>query len=96
MFFKLAARNVRRSIRDYAVYFITLMLSVCIFYMFNSLDAQIVMLDIGGSTLAENMAMIIGVISVFISVVLAFLIIYANNYIMRRRRQEIGLYMLLG
>ncbi|MBD5561002.1 MAG: FtsX-like permease family protein [Clostridia bacterium] len=96
MFFKLAARNVRRSIRDYAVYFITLMLSVCIFYMFNSLDAQMVMLEVGDSSLATNMGFIIGVISVFISVVLAFLIIYANNYIMRRRSREIGLYMLLG
>lgn len=96
MFFRLAAKNARRSIKDYAVYFITLTLSVCIFYMFNSLDAQMVMLDIGASSLAENMGLIIGVISVFISVVLAFLIIYANNYIMRRRKSEIGLYMLLG
>lgn len=81
--------------RDYMVYFLTLMLSVCIFYMFNSVDAQMEMLDRAESFIA-HLNIVIGVVSVFVSVVLAFLVIYANNYITRRRRKEIGLYMMLG
>ncbi|MBD5559355.1 MAG: FtsX-like permease family protein [Clostridia bacterium] len=96
MSFRLALKNVRRSIRDYLVYFVTLTLSVCIFYMFNSLDAQIVMLDIAEYAYATTILSIIRVVSVLVAVVLAFLILYANGFILRRRKREIGLYMLLG
>lgn len=96
MFFSLALKNVKRSIRDYLVYFVTLMLSVCIFYMFNSMDEQMVMLGVNDFAYASTVLILIELVSVIVAVVLAFLIIYANTFIMRRRRREIGLYMLLG
>ena len=40
MFAKLAVRNVRRSVRDYSIYFLTLLFGVCVFYVFNSLQGQ--------------------------------------------------------
>ena len=40
MLCRLACKNISKSVRDYAVYFLTLVLGVSIFYMFNSLDSQ--------------------------------------------------------
>lgn len=98
MFSKLAFRNVRKSIKDYAVYFLTLMLGVCVFYVFNAMDAQSSMMDITQSGIDSLMALvqIINIVSVFVSVVLAFLILYANKFMIRRRKKELGIYMTLG
>ncbi len=98
MFSKIAIKNVRKSIKDYTVYFLTLMLGVCIFYLFNSVGAQSAMFDIasGESTVTASLVMIIDVVSVFVSVVLAFLVIYANQFMIKRRKKELGLYLVLG
>ncbi len=98
MFFKLAFQNVRRSLRDYTIYFLTLTFGVCIFYIFNSLDAQSKLLNIPTSQqrLIEVLVMVMDVLSVFVAVVLAFLILYANRFLMRRRKKELAIYLLLG
>lgn len=98
MFFKLSARNVKRSFKDYFIYFLTLTFAVCIFYSFNSLSDQKAMADVSASV-SDNIQMltqIISMISVFVSVVLGFLIIFANNFLIKKRKKELGLYMSLG
>ena len=50
MLFKLSLRNLSHSIRDYAVYFITLILGVMVFYLFNALDSQSVLAMVGSSS----------------------------------------------
>ena len=81
MLFKLSVKNMKKSFKDYAIYFLTLVLGVAIFYMFNSLDSQQAMLQVSESTrkLIGLMIDILGVVSVFIAIVLGFLIVYANN-----------------
>ena len=98
MLFKLSIKNIRKSIKDYAIYFLTLILGVAIFYMFNSLDSQKAMLSVSSSTreLVQLMVELIGMVSVFVAVVLGFLIVYANNFLIKRRKKEFGLYMTLG
>lgn len=98
MLFKLSIKNIRKSIKDYTIYFLTLILGVAIFYMFNSLDSQEAMLDMNRSTqmIVELLVDMIAYVSVFVAVVLGFLIVYANNFIIKRRKQEFGLYMTLG
>ena len=98
MFSKLALRNVRQSFRDYGVYLLTLTFGVALFYTFNSLDGQGVMVY-----LAQNQNPMVAVIqscmdifSVFVVVVLACLILYANHFLLRRRKRELGTYLLLG
>ena len=98
MLSKLAFKNASKSIRDYAVYFFTLVLAVCIFYMFNSIYAQRDIMVVTETT-AESMKalrQILSYISVFVAVVLGFLIVYANNFFIRRRKKELGVYMTLG
>ena len=98
MLFKLSIRNMKKSFKDYAIYFLTLVLGVAIFYMFNSLDSQQAMLEVSQSTrqMIQLMIEMLGMISVFIAIVLGFLIVYANNFLVNRRKREFGIYMTLG
>ncbi|BES63858.1 ABC transporter permease [Gottschalkiaceae bacterium SANA] len=98
MYFKLARKNVKKSIKDFAVYFLTLVFGVSVFYMFNSLDAQQELMAFTESQQSILVALtnILAYFSVFVSIVLGFLIVYANGFLIRRRKQELGMYMLLG
>ena len=98
MFSKLVARNVFKSMRDYAVYFMTLAFGVCIFYVFNSLDAQQTMMEITSSMESSMvvMSVLVEVVSVFVSIILAVLVLYANKFMIKRRKKELGIYMTLG
>ena len=98
MLFKLSIRNMKKSFKDYAIYFLTLVLGVAIFYMFNSIDSQQAMLEISESTrnIIKLMISLLGYVSVFVAVVLGLLIVYANNFLINRRKKEFGIYMTLG
>ena len=98
MLFKLSFRNMKKSFKDYAIYFLTLVLGVAIFYMFNSIDSQQAMLEVSQSTreMIQLLIQMLGMISVFIAIVLGFLIVYANNFLINRRKREFGIYMSLG
>ena len=98
MYFKLATRNLKKSLKDYTIYFLTLVFGVCIFYTFNSIESQKVMMDLTDMQAAafQLIDVVMGVASVFISFVLGFLIVYANNFLIRRRKKEFGIYMTLG
>ena len=98
MLFKLSIKNMKKSFKDYAIYFLTLVLGVAIFYMFNYLDSQQAMLDISASTrnIIKLMIQMLNFVSVFISVILGLLIVYANNFLINRRKREFGIYMTLG
>lgn len=98
MFFKLAIHNVRRSLRDYAIYFLTLTFGVCLFYIFNSIDSQQAMTSLNSNQreIIQLLTSAIGYVSIFISFILGFLVVYSNRFLMKRRKKEFGIYMLLG
>ena len=99
MLARLAVRNVRRSVRDYAVYFVTLVFGVAAFYAFNSVQSQSVLFDLEGVASADAFdltARFLGMFSVLIAFVLGFLVVYANRFLIRRRKREFGTYLLLG
>lgn len=98
MLFKLSFENMKKSFKDYAIYFLTLVLGVAIFYMFNSLDSQEAMLTVSNSTreMIKLMVSMLGMVSIFVAVILGLLIVYANNFLINRRKKEFGIYMTLG
>lgn len=98
MLFKLSVKNITKSIKDYAIYFFTLVLGVAIFYVFNAIDSQTVMLNVSSSTseIIRLMTTILGGVSVFVSFILGFLIIYASRFLIKRRNKEFGIYLTLG
>ena len=98
MLFKLSLKNITKSIKDYAIYFFTILLGVAIFYVFNAIDSQTVMLNVSSSKYEaiELMTTILGGVSVFVSFILGFLIIYASRFLIKRRNKEFGIYLTLG
>lgn len=98
MLFKLSAKNITKSIKDYAIYFFTLVLGVAIFYVFNAIESQSVMLQVSENTaeIIELMTNILSGVSVFVSFILGFLIIYASRFLIKRRNREFGIYLILG
>lgn len=98
MLVKLAFANVRKSARDFAVYFFTLVLGVAVFYAFNSIadSSAVQSLPTDASSVVDLISEIIAGVSVFIAIVLGFLVLYANAFLIRRRRAEFGMYLTLG
>lgn len=98
MLFKLSIKNIKKSFKDYAIYFFTLILGVAIFYVFNALDSQTVMMNVTNSTrdIIELMTTILSAVSVFVAFILGFLIIYASRFLIKRRNKEFGIYLTLG
>ena len=98
MLYKLSLKNIKKSFKDYAIYFFTLILGVAIFYVFNAIDSQTVMLDVTSSTgeIIKLMIEMLSGVSVFVSFILGFLIIYASRFLMKRRNKEFGIYLTLG
>lgn len=95
MLFKLAARNVRRQIGSYLIYFITVSLTIALIFAVNNMIYSDVM-----DTLVQQVAYFIRPILVIIScimcIIMAFVIGYATNFLLRRRKKEFGLYLTLG
>ena len=98
MYYKLALRNVKKSFKDYLIYFLTLTFSVCLFYTFNSFQSQQAVMQMNESQniMVEQLCILMNFLSIFVAVVLAFLILYANNFLIRRRKKELAIYTLLG
>ncbi len=98
MLFKLALKNISKSIKDYAIYFCTLILGVAIFYVFNAIDDQTVMMSVSSYTyqIIKLMTNILSGVSVFVSLILGFLIVYASRFLIKRRNKEFGIYLTLG
>ncbi|PEW80234.1 ABC transporter [Bacillus cereus] len=98
MYSKIAIGNVKKSFKDYAIYFLTLTLAVCIFYSFNSIESQKALMEINASDrkYVPTVMNAISNVSVFVSVILGGLILYANNFLIKKRKKELGIYMTLG
>ena len=98
MYSKIAINNVKKRFKDYTIYFLTIDFAVCIFYSFNSIESQKALLDMNKNQ-AEYMSLVttlISYVSVFVSFILGGLILYANNFLIKKRKKELGIYMTLG
>lgn len=98
MLYNLSLKNIKKSFKDYAIYFVTLILGVCIFYLFNSMDSQTAILEVTSrqSEMIDLLEQVLSYISVFVSFILGFLIIYASRFLIKKRNKEFGVYMTLG
>ena len=98
MLFRMSLKNIKGKLRDYAIYFFTLIIGVSIFYVFNAIGGQAAMMQIASSnsSIVELLTTSLSIVSYFVAVVLALLIVYASRFLMKRRNREFGLYMCLG
>lgn len=98
MLCKLSISNLRRSLRDYAIYFFTLIIGVSVFYVFNAIGTQTAMMEMSESQyeIIRLLETSLSGTSVFVAGVLGLLIVYASRFLMKRRSKEFALYMMLG
>lgn len=100
LYFKLAFGNVRRSARDYSVYFVTLGFAACLLYSFvassDYLGSLSLTADQANVLDSKGMASTMEAFSIFTVLVFLFLVRYANRFLLRRRSREFALYKLVG
>lgn len=98
MYFNIALANIKKSYKDYTIYFLTLILAVCMFYSFNSIDSQRAIIEIASSDskYISRLIEIMSGVSVLVSIILGSLIVYANDFLIKKRKKELGIYMTLG
>lgn len=98
MLFKLSLKNIKKSFKDYAIYFFTLILGVSIFYVFNAIESQTVLINVTKDTreIIKLMTDVLSGVSIFVSFILGFLVIYASRFLIKRRNKEFGVYLTLG
>lgn len=98
MLFNLSVKNFKKSIRDYSIYFFTMILGIAVFYIFNAIETQTAMMEVT-KTKAAIIDMMNGVmdgVSIFVSFILGYLIVYASRFMLKKRKMEFGVYMTLG
>lgn len=98
MLFSLSVKNFKKSIRDYSIYFFTMILGIAVFYIFNAIETQTAMMEVT-KTKAAIIDMMNGVmdgVSIFVSLILGYLIVYASRFMLKKRKMEFGVYMTLG
>lgn len=94
MLTKLAIRNVKRSIRDYVLYVITITLIVALMFSFNSMLFSDLIVGMN-PRMADYKALLV-VFSFFVLIVVAWLINYMTKFMLERRSKEFGTYLILG
>ena len=98
MYAKIALGNVRKSFRDFSVFFLTLAFGVCVFYAFGSITDQAAVIQMAEDQrrMVQGLTDILSGLSVFVVFILGFLVVYANRFLIRRRKREFGIYLTLG
>ncbi len=98
MLFKLSFRNITRSVKDYAIYFFTLVLGVTLFYVFNSVGSQAAVIELNNAKklIVELLSKILSGMSILVVAILGALIIYASRFLIKRRNKEFAIYLTLG
>lgn len=96
--YKLIYRNLVRNVRDYLIYFMTLVISISVFYAFNAAlqSGALESINADFRQLTKTISSTLTVLSRMISILIGFLILYVNRFLLKRRNKELGMYMLLG
>ncbi|PWM43886.1 MAG: hypothetical protein DBX47_06710 [Clostridiales bacterium] len=95
MILKLSLKNIKKCLNDYSIYFITLTVAVSLSYIFNLIPYQPFMNEFS-QTASKDIIMLLAKMSLPITFIVAGLALYSNNFLLKRRSREIGIYLILG
>ena len=94
MFAKLALRNVRRQIRSYLIYFVTVALSIALLFAVNNLSYSDRIRSL--AEISSDMRTMFTMVTVMSCLVTALVLSYATGFMLKLRRREFGMYLTLG
>ncbi len=92
---KLAARNAKRSMKEYGIYLVTLAAIAALMLAFDSMifSGELKRLYAQGGAV---MAAMLGLATFFIVFIITWLVHYMIRFMLEKRGREFGTYMLLG
>ncbi|MDM5188072.1 ABC transporter permease [Bacillus sp. DX4.1] len=94
MLLKLSVHSIRKMMKDYLVLLIGLVISISIFYMFQTMALNTAFTK--ENSIISSIRLVFGVGAVLLSFITLFYILYANSFLLTLRRKELGMYMMLG
>ncbi|WP_122642202.1 FtsX-like permease family protein [Luxibacter massiliensis] len=96
MYAKLVFRNVKRSVKDYLLYIVTITICVAMFYAFLSISSKYYNPVIGAEFDITMLAGGMKIAICAVSLLLLFLINYVNRYMLQKRQKEFAVEMITG
>lgn len=94
LYVKLALRNLKRSLKEYSIYVFTVTITMTLLYAFFAIAFSGEMQDL--VTTYDNIKSIMIMVSILVTLIIAWLIYYISNFILQKRSREFGMYLLLG
>ena len=94
MYNKLAFRNMKRQLRNYLIYFITIAMTISLVFAMNNLIYNDDLQARADSFASLGIGLL--VLSSFLCVIIAIVLGYANRFMLRLRQREFGTYLTLG
>ena len=94
MLSKLAFRNVKRSIKDYVIYLITITISFSLIFALNLVSSSEAVIELSKGL--DRFAYLLYGINAIVILVISYLINYTTRFMFQKRSKEFGMYMLLG
>ena len=91
---KLALRNVKRSMKDYVIYLITVTIAFSLIFAFNLVGNSKEVLEL--SEVMNNFKLVMYFVNTLIVLTVCFLINYTIKFMFAKRSKEFGTYMILG
>lgn len=98
MLFNLILRNVKRNLQVYLIYFLSLSIIYALLYAFNAVPNHPVMGSLSGAkaNMTNIFGQYMGILAYVIIMIIIFLVVYSTNFVLKRRKKELGLYSVLG
>lgn len=98
MLFNLILRNVKRNLQVYLIYFLSLSIIYALLYAFNAVPHHPVMGSLSGAkaNMTNIFGQYMGILAYVIIMIVIFLVVYSTNFVLKRRKKELGLYSVLG
>ncbi|MGG0184636.1 FtsX-like permease family protein [Bacillus rhizoplanae] len=94
MLFKLSMSGLKSKLKDYIVLLVGLVMSISIFYMFQTLATNKAFLE--SNSVIASIGFVFQAGSFLLAIITFFYILYANSFLLSLRQKEFGMYMMLG
>ncbi len=90
--FSITSRNIKKNLQNYFLYFVSMVFSIVVFYIFTSIQYNEQVTQMVGETTKFMLKLGAICAAVFSAIFMG----YSNAFFTRKRKKEIGLYSLLG
>jgi len=92
--FDLAIKNIKRNIKNYMLYLSSIVFTIAVYFTFVTLQHSDNIMSEAGSV--TKVSTLMNMSSILLLIFAAIFISYSNTFFLKKRKKEVGLYLLLG